>query len=285
MASNRKEPKFYLFDYQCLQGAPEAINPFFHDYPPQPKRIPFIRIQPLKFFGAPTAQQIQDAEQKQAKLFELGRRYLTIPYFKRPHVEKQLLSRLEAHERRLDDIGRGSHSGDDDHDDHDSFVIVEHSQTDTMVQLTEVPDEHFETPQPGPVQEDDADYTDTDSEISTDSEFDPEEESLADRLYALRDIVPPTTRGWIASKVNSVVGLGTSSLWFTGKALWAISSTALLLGVPFAICVTEEQQVMAMEQEYKMREVGSEVLTAGGEQPTTADRVGAAIGSEGKIAL
>ncbi|CAI4219029.1 unnamed protein product [Parascedosporium putredinis] len=138
----------------------------------------------------------------------------------------------------------------------------------------------------GPVVDDDADYTDTDSEISTDSEFDPEEESLADRLYALRDMVPPTTRGWISSKVNSVVGFGSSSLWFTGKALWAISSTALLLGVPFAICVTEEQQVMAMEQEFKMREVGSEVLTAGGpDQSTTADRVGAALGSDGKIAL
>lgn len=125
-----------------------------------------------------------------------------------------------------------------------------------------------------------------DSEISTDSEFDPEEESLADRLYALRDIVPPTARGWISSKVNSVVGFGSSSVWFAGKALWAISSTALLLGVPFAICVTEEQQVMAMEQEYKMREVGSEMLTAGGaEHPSTADRVGAALGSDAKAAL
>ena len=93
--------------------------------------------------------------------------------------------------------------------------------------------------------------------------------------------MPPTARGWISSKVSAVTGFGTSSFWFAGKALWFVSSTALLLGVPFAICVTEEQQVMAMEQEYKMREVGSEALTEGG---GTADRVGAALGEEQKAA-
>lgn len=114
------------------------------------------------------------------------------------------------------------------------------------------------------------------SEISTDSEYDPTDETLAERLSALRDIVPPTARGWISSKVSSAADFGSSSLWFAGKALWFVSSTALLLGVPFAICVTEEQQVMAMEQEFKMREVGSEAMTEGG----TAEKVGAALGAE-----
>ncbi|KAL2105223.1 hypothetical protein VUR80DRAFT_8741 [Thermomyces stellatus] len=150
-----------------------------------------------------------------------------------------------------------------------------------MVELTEVPDEHFEGSQPGPV-EDDADFTDTESEISTDSEYDPNEETLAERIAALKDIVPPTTRGWISSKASAVAGFGSSTFWFAGKALWFVSSTALLLGVPFAICATEEQQVMAMEQEYKMREVGSEALTEGG---GTAEKVGAALGAEKKQAL
>lgn len=56
-----------------------------------------------------------------------------------------------------------------------------------------------------------------------------------------------------------------------------------MLGVPFALCVTEEQQMMAMENEYKMREMGSEALTEGG--AGTADKVGAALGEEKKDAL
>lgn len=86
--------------------------------------------------------------------------------------------------------------------------------------------------------------------------------------------MPPTARGWISSKVSSAAGFGSSSLWFAGKALWFVSSTALLLGVPYAICMSEEQQVVAMEQEFKMREVGSEAMTEGG----TAEKVGAALG-------
>lgn len=97
--------------------------------------------------------------------------------------------------------------------------------------------------------------------------------------------MPPTTRGWISAKVSAVTGFGTSSFWFAGKALWFVSSTAIMLGVPFAICVTEEQQVSAMEQEYKMREMGSEALTEGGGGGGTADKVGAALGEEKKEAL
>lgn len=118
------------------------------------------------------------------------------------------------------------------------------------------------------------------SELSTDSEYDPTEESLAERLAALKDIVPPTTRGWLSAKVSAVTGFGSSSFWFAGKALWFVSSTALMLGVPFAVCVMEESQVVAMEQEYKMREMGSEALTEGGD--STADKVGAALGTEEK---
>lgn len=45
--------------------------------------------------------------------------------------------------------------------------------------------------------------------------------------------------------------------------MWIISTSALLLGVPFALAVVEEQQVMEMEREQKMREMGNEVLTPG----------------------
>ncbi|KAI1349864.1 mitochondrial outer membrane translocase complex, subunit Tom22 [Xylaria sp. FL0043] len=156
-----------------------------------------------------------------------------------------------------------------------------------MVQLQEIVDEHFQEGQIGP-EDDDADYTDTDSEISDESEYDPTDETLAERLYALRDIVPPQTRGYISSTVSSASNAVKSVLSFGGKSLWVISSSALLLGIPWALAWAEEQQVLEMEKEMKMREMGGDLLTAGApDGSSTAQQIGAALGAgaETKAAL
>ncbi|KAF4972937.1 hypothetical protein FSARC_631 [Fusarium sarcochroum] len=155
-----------------------------------------------------------------------------------------------------------------------------------MVTLTEVEDEHFQHTQAGPdVEEEDDDYSDTDSEISNESEYDPSDETFAERLYALRDIVPPTTRSWISGKASTVGNAAWSVLSFSGKGAWVITTSALFFGVPFALSFAEDQQLTAMEQEYNMRQSGGELLTAGSEQ-STADQVGAALdGQQAKPAL
>ncbi|KAI1483866.1 Tom22-domain-containing protein [Daldinia eschscholtzii] len=160
-----------------------------------------------------------------------------------------------------------------------------HEPRVAMVQLTEVVDEHFQEGQAGP--EEDDDFTDTDSEISTESDYDPSSETLAERLYALRDIIPPQTRTSIANKVNATTSAVSSFFSFGGKTLWVISTSALILGVPWALAWAEEQQVMEMEKEMKMREMGGEILTAGGSGPSssTAQQVGAALDRETKPAL
>jgi import receptor subunit TOM22 len=99
-----------------------------------------------------------------------------------------------------------------------------------------------------------------DSEISSDDEDNiPEEETLTDRLLALRDIIPPTTRSYIASKVDATTNWVKSGLVFSGKTLWVVSTSALLLGVPWALAFAEEQQLVEMEKEMRMREMGGEV--------------------------
>ncbi|KAK6224138.1 hypothetical protein LQW54_000286 [Pestalotiopsis sp. IQ-011] len=156
-----------------------------------------------------------------------------------------------------------------------------------MVQLTEVVDEHFQEGQVGP-EEDDDDYSDTDSEISNESDYDPIDESFGERLYALRDIIPPQTRASISNGVNNTTDAVKSVLSFGGKTLWVIATSAMLLGVPWALAFAEEQQVMDMEREMKMREMGGEILTAGepgAQGSATAQQVGAALGSEAKPAL
>ncbi|KAI1108310.1 mitochondrial outer membrane translocase complex, subunit Tom22 [Nemania sp. NC0429] len=168
-----------------------------------------------------------------------------------------------------------------------------------MVQLQEILDEHFEAGQPGPedgrkngakagFEDDDADYTDTDSEISEESEYDPRDETLGERLYALRDIVPPQTRGYIANTVSTAGNAVKSVLSFSGKTLWIISSSVLLLGIPYTLAWTEEQSMLDMENEMKMREMGGDLLTAGsteGEGLLTAAQDGNAPDQQVKAAL
>ncbi|KAL2753008.1 hypothetical protein ACRALDRAFT_1072770 [Sodiomyces alcalophilus JCM 7366] len=131
-----------------------------------------------------------------------------------------------------------------------------------MVQLVEVEDEHFLTTQPGP-EEDDADFTDTDSEISEDSDYDPNEETFAERLYALKDMIPPTTRSWIGARINTGTRAVQNTWYYSSRTVWVVCTAALMIGVPLATCWAEDQQIEGMEREYRMREMGSELLTAG----------------------
>lgn len=101
------------------------------------------------------------------------------------------------------------------------------------------------------------------SEISTDSEFDPAIETLSDRLYALRDIISPTTRAYIGGKVGTCTNTAVSALTFTGRTLWLVATSALILAVPYNLALMEDQILAVSEQEMKMREMGGELLTAG----------------------
>ncbi|KAJ5166927.1 Mitochondrial import receptor subunit tom22 [Penicillium canariense] len=140
-----------------------------------------------------------------------------------------------------------------------------------MVKLTEVEDEHF-TDKPTPskndallVSDDEEDYTDTESEISNDDEEDLEleEESLYDRLSALKDIIPPGARRTVTSSVSSLTSFTKASLSFSGKALWVISTSAFLIGVPWALAYAEEEQYIQMEREQGMIKGANEMLTPG----------------------
>ncbi|OKO93361.1 Mitochondrial import receptor subunit tom22 [Penicillium subrubescens] len=142
-----------------------------------------------------------------------------------------------------------------------------------MVKLTEVEDEHF-TDKPIPskgdallVSDDEEDYTDTESEISNEEEEDLEleEESLYERISALKDIIPPGARRTVSNSVSTITSLTKSSLSFSGKALWIISTSAFLIGVPWALAYAEEEQYIQMEREQGMIKGANEMLTPGAE--------------------
>ena len=72
-------------------------------------------------------------------------------------------------------------------------------------------------------------------------------------------MVPPATRRRISSTVSTTSSYMKSGLMLGGKTLWVVSTSALLLGVPWALAFAEEQQVIEMEKEQKMRDMGNEV--------------------------
>jgi import receptor subunit TOM22 len=125
-----------------------------------------------------------------------------------------------------------------------------------MVKLQEVEDEHFSEEQQGPKVEDDGDYVDTDSEISSDEDSDDDddtfEETVYERLVALKDMIPPKHRARVSGAFNKTYSFISSGLQLGGKTLWILSTSAIMLGVPYALAVGEEQQMVEMEKEMKV---------------------------------
>lgn len=150
-----------------------------------------------------------------------------------------------------------------------------------MVKLEEVPDEELLQQQPGPQKEEEDDW-DTDdgelrppatprkprhailipcaeseaSDVDDDDAFD---ESLLERLAALKDIVPPTYRKNIAAAAETGYSWASKGLSLSGKTLWVVSTSVLLLGVPWALAFSEEQQVQEMEREMRAQQGANEV--------------------------
>lgn len=141
-----------------------------------------------------------------------------------------------------------------------------------MVKIQEVEDEHFTEAKPGAEFADDAeddDYTDTDSEIS-DEEEDVEkfEESLYDRIVALKDMIPLKQRTYISNGVSRTYSWISKGLSFGGQSLWVVTTSVMILGVPYAVALQADQQLAEMEKEYNvcspmkyLIDVGKSVLT------------------------
>lgn len=103
-----------------------------------------------------------------------------------------------------------------------------------------------------------------DSSVASEASDDgPVDETLAERIAALRDIIPPGARASISQTFTSAYGYASTGLLWSGKALWVIGTSALLLGVPWALAYAEEQQYLEMEREMKMQQQTSELLTPG----------------------
>jgi import receptor subunit TOM22 len=102
----------------------------------------------------------------------------------------------------------------------------------------------------------DSDASET-SSIASDDDL--ASETLYDRIVALQDILPPSQRRFVASTVSSTTAWVKSGFSLAGKGLWVFSTSALLIGIPWAMAYQEEVQMIEMEKEMRMQQAASEV--------------------------
>ncbi|KAJ4376152.1 mitochondrial import receptor subunit Tom22 [Neocucurbitaria cava] len=141
-----------------------------------------------------------------------------------------------------------------------------------MVKLEEVMDEEFIREQEGPHDDDEWD-TDSESDTSSIHSIQPDE-TLYERIVALQDMIPASTRRSISSKVNTTSSWLKSGLLMGGKMLWVVSTSALLLGVPWALAYSEEQMIVEQERAELMQQRAQNEFMAPG-TPTPGQPQGA----------
>jgi len=100
------------------------------------------------------------------------------------------------------------------------------------------------------------------SELSAD-------ESFFDRLVALVDIVPPTTRHTIFSKVSKTASFLKRGGKLAGNIVWIVTTSALLVGLPLALSLEDEAKIVAQEKEMLAQQQGAQQMLSPSTYPTT----------------
>ncbi|KAJ3379441.1 mitochondrial import receptor protein [Entophlyctis sp. JEL0112] len=105
-----------------------------------------------------------------------------------------------------------------------------------------------------------------DGDFNDDDDDDILNETVLERLAALVDIVPATTRQRIASTVSSAVSTTKAAGLVVGKGLWVIATAALLVAVPVALEIERESFAIGQENQQRVQasqasQLQSEVAT------------------------
>ncbi|MBW0475526.1 hypothetical protein O181_015241 [Austropuccinia psidii MF-1] len=98
-----------------------------------------------------------------------------------------------------------------------------------------------------------------------------EDETIADRIYALRDIVNPSTRTAICESWNSLHKKSSATLKTFGNVAWVITTSLILVGLPMALSIEGESMLVAHEKEVERQQQGQQNPTTTNDA-TTPDR-------------
>ena len=124
-----------------------------------------------------------------------------------------------------------------------------------MVEFEEIKDEHWEDE--GFVDEDEDEYSDTSSVHDDDDDI--SDETILDRIVALKDIIPEHQRLAVSRVISKTVSLGSVATYIGGKAVYIAITSILMLGIPYALAVEEEKAIAEQERQMQMQQGMSEV--------------------------
>lgn len=144
---------------------------------------------------------------------------------------------------------------------------IQPNHTLKMVKLTQVDDEtatQFEATAPAASKQSFSD-SESDSESDFEDDLDLENETIYDRIVALKDIIPPNQRSQLCAVVDTVKSAANTTLTRGGALLWGATSSLLLLGVPLSLAILAETQLQEMEKEMSLQKSAQEVLAPGSE--------------------
>ncbi|BEJ15251.1 hypothetical protein CspHIS471_0410180 [Cutaneotrichosporon sp. HIS471] len=106
--------------------------------------------------------------------------------------------------------------------------------------------------------ETESDFSD-DMSVASDDEFDTNE-TFAERIAALKDIVPPEARTAVSKSATRVVDLAKWAANGTGQLAWWVTTSALLVGLPLALAIEDEARITQQEREMQMQSAGQQQL-------------------------
>jgi import receptor subunit TOM22 len=84
------------------------------------------------------------------------------------------------------------------------------------------------------------------------------DETFYDRITALVDIVPPTTRHSISSRFSKATSFIKRGGKLAGNIVWIVTTSALLVGLPLALSLEDEAKIVAQEQEMLAQQQGAQ---------------------------
>ncbi|OEJ88168.1 Mitochondrial import receptor subunit TOM22 [Hanseniaspora opuntiae] len=109
-----------------------------------------------------------------------------------------------------------------------------------------------------------AEYNDSESDEELDDDlYEIDNETFFDRINAIKYIIAPETRECISKKIDSLKSTTNTLFNKSGNFLWGLSTTALLFGVPLALTILAEQQLIELEKQFTLQgEQNNDLLTA-----------------------
>jgi import receptor subunit TOM22 len=116
-------------------------------------------------------------------------------------------------------------------------------------------DANSELSDPADVDEDDAEFE------RALARYNPQDETLGQRLYALKDMVSPATRQKIVSTWNTSTTWATWGGKLAGNAVWVVTTSALLVGLPLALAIENETMMVQQEKEMLAQQQGQQQVS------------------------